>query len=121
MVTNQLIALDGLGDLDTGTAEGDFTWYAVTGSIGFERPEQGYLLRLTVRLRLELGASAIVSVQYDDGPWVRQLYLEGGGIRSATVAVRPKRCDHFRVKIAGIGQATIYSLTKDEETGSEET
>ena len=60
-------------------------------------------------------------VQYDDGPWVRQLYLEGGGIRSATVAVRPKRCDHFRVKIAGIGQATLYSLTKDEETGSEET
>lgn len=121
IATNQLIALDGLGDLDTGTAEGDFTWYAVTGSIGFERPEQGYLLRLTVRLRLELGASAIVCVQYDDGPWVRQLYLEGGGIRSATVAVRPKRCDHFRVKIAGIGQATLYSLTKDEETGSEET
>lgn len=119
--TNQLIALDGLGDLDTGTAEGDFTWYAVTGNIGFSRAEQGYLLRLTVRLRLELGASAIVSAQYDDGPWVRQLYLEGGGIRSATVAVRPKRCDHFRLKIAGIGQATFYSLTKDEETGSEET
>ena len=38
--------------------------------------------------------------------------------RSYTLAVVPRRSDHYRIKITGLGGWRIYSLTREEYIGS---
>lgn len=113
-----LISPGAAAEEDTATGETDFTWELVTGCIGYERPEQEYLKRLSIRMKLELGASAVVHVQYDDGPWQRVATVEGNATKTTDVPVKPRRCDHFRIRISGIGEATIISIAREIEKGS---
>lgn len=111
-----------LAELDEGELEGDFTWEIVSGAIGYQRAEQEYLLRLIPRIKLELGGSALVHVMFDDnGEWQRVACIEGNGTQSMKVPVKPRRCDHFRIKLSGIGEATLYTITREIERGSVET
>ena len=45
--------------------------------------------------------------------------MTGTSLRSFSVPIRPKRCDHMKLKIVGKGDAKIYSITKTIEQGSE--
>ena len=113
-----------LAELDDGELEGDFTWEIVSGAIGYQRAEQEYLLRLIPRIKLErpLGGSALVHVMYDDnGDWQRVAYIRGNGTQSMKVPVKPRRCDHFRIKLSGVGETTLYTITREIERGSVET
>ena len=111
-----------LAELDEGELEGDFNWEIVSGAIGYQRAEQEYLLRLIPRIKLELGGSALVHVMFDDnGDWQRVACIEGNGTQSMKVPVKPRRCDHFRIKLSGIGEATLYTITREIERGSVET
>ena len=111
-----------LAELDEGELEGDLTWEIVSGAIGYQRAEQEYLLRLIPRIKLELGGSALVHVMFDDnGDWQRVACIEGNGTQSMKVPVKPRRCDHFRIKLSGVGEATLYAITREIERGSVET
>ena len=58
--------------------------------------------------------------QYDScGEWELLSSMTGTNLRSFSVPVKPKRCDHFRFKIVGTGDAKIYSITKTIEQGSD--
>lgn len=112
----------GMADSDEGELEEDFVWQMVSGWIGYSRAEQEQLLRVILRLKLEPGASAMLHVQYDEnGRWIRAACLEAGGLRSVKVPVRPRRCDNFRIKLSGIGGATLYSICREILVGSDET
>ncbi len=115
----QLMTPGAVADMDDAYPEEDFVWEMVSGPIGYQRAEQEYLLRLIPRLKLELGASARIHVMYDDnGDWQRVACIEGNGTQSIKVPIKPRRCDHFRIKLSGIGQATLYTITREIEKGS---
>ena len=40
-------------------------------------------------------------------------------LKSFSVPIRPRRCDHFRIRIVGKGPGKIYSITKTLEIGSD--
>ena len=115
----RLMTPGALAELDTGELEEDFTWEIISGAIGYQRAEQEYLLRLIPRIKLEPGGSAVMHVMYDDnGDWQRVGCIENYSTHSVTIPVKTRRCDHFRIKLSGIGGATLYTIVREIEKGS---
>ncbi len=114
----RILAMDG----GAGDAEGDFTWYLESGNIGYYTPFYKHLARLNIKLSLDMGATATVSIQYDsDGNWYHIANLNSAGrVKGVSVPVSPQRCDHFALKIEGKGACKILSVTKYVEGGSDD-
>jgi hypothetical protein len=71
-------------------------------------------------MMLELGSVVRFFVKYDfSDRWECVFSLVGTNLRSFSIPIRPKRCDHMRLRIEGEGVAKIYSITKTIEQGSE--
>ena len=106
-----------------GTGETDTTpisWMAESGVIGFTSPDKKYISRLSIRLSIDIGAKVGISIQYDSsGVWEKVCSMTGHNLRTFTLPIRPKRCDHFKLLIEGVGNVKIYSLTKTTEEGSD--
>lgn len=95
-------------------------WMVETGLLGMSLPDMKYISRLLIRMSLEVGANVDVSVQYDSiGDWEPVCQMTVTSLRSFAVPVRPRRCDHFRIRIEGEGVGRIYSITKTIEQGSD--
>ena len=95
-------------------------WYAESGLIGLENPDKKYLVKLAVCLRLDPGASARVSVQYDSSQVWKQVWATvSDSLKTVTVPVLPIRCDHMRIRIEGVGACRIYSITKTFEAAED--
>ena len=104
-----------------GTKEGRVAWSAETGDLGLYTPEHKYLERLELRLELAEGATAEVYVCYDGGSiWEKVSGLTGDGRTGGYVMqVRPRRCGHLRLKLAGSGRCRLYSASAVYEKGSD--
>ena len=103
-----------------GTEESSVKWMAETGVLGTAMPDKKYISRLLVRMSLAVGTRVAFSIQYDSmGEWEELFTMVGSSLRTFTVPIRPRRCDHFRLRIEGIGDAKIFSLTKTIEQGSD--
>ena len=114
--TKQLLALHG----SQGTPETAVKWAAETGLIGYTTVEQKYVSRFNLRMLLPRGSRADMYIQYDsDGVWHHCGHMEGVGTKSFLLPVRPRRCDHFRLRIEGEGDVRVYSFAKILETGSD--
>lgn len=95
-------------------------WMLETGIFGGSLPEKKYLLKLGIRLTLEPGSHLKIMAQYDSlGPWVDLTHLTGTDLRSFTIPVKPRRCDHLRLRIEGMGPGRILSITKTYAKGSD--
>ena len=107
--------------LGSGTEDADeVEWMVETGEIGISSPDMKYISRLTVRLMLEADACCAFFAQYDfNDEWEYMFTLTGSNLKSFTIPIRPKRCDHMKLRIEGVGAAKIYSFTKTIEQGSE--
>ena len=105
----------------TGVTETEpIEWQAVTGVIGTESPDKKYISRVDVRMSLQVGTRVVFSVEYDSsGEWEHLFTMAGTSLRSFAVPIRPKRCDHLRLRIEGYGDAKIYSICKTVEQGSD--
>ena len=113
---NQIKTVRGTGTLDTSP----ISWEAVTGLIGTDSPDKKYISRLDVRLSLGLGTKVTFYAEYDSGGvWEHLFTMEGTTLRTFAIPIRPKRCDHMRLKVVGIGEAKIYSICKTVEQGSD--
>ena len=100
--------------------ESDVPWMVETGLIGMSMPDMKYISKLLVRMSLEEGASVKVMIQYDSiGNWETVCEMTATSLRSFSVPIRPRRCDHFRLHIEGLGDGRIYSITKTIEQGSD--
>lgn len=79
-----------------------------------------YVGRLMLRMALDPGATMQAYVEYDSsGVWEQLWSMTGKTLQTFTFPVRPKRCDHFRLRLVGQGGAKLYSLTKTLEKGSD--
>ena len=100
--------------------EGAVTWMCETGNIGMESPDRKYITRLTVKLSAELGSKVRVSILYDSvGTWKQIFATEMAGVRPVTVPILPMPCDHFKLRIEGMGPCRIYNITKTMREGAE--
>lgn len=112
----QIKSVKGTGVLDTAPVK----WEAVTGIIGTSYPDKKYISRIDVRLSLEIDARVYFFVQYDSsGEWEHLFSMTGTTLRSFAIPIRPRRCDHMRLRIVGEGDAKIYSICKTIEQGSD--
>ena len=69
---------------------------------------------------MEEGAQLDVYLMYDSsGEWVRQGRIKMKGTRTVTLPVRPRRCDHMRMKLKGRGEVRLYSIAKILTIGSD--
>ena len=107
--------------LGSGTKElGDVSWYAESGVIGTSMPDKKYISSIIIRMSLAIGSVVKFYAQYDSyGEWQTLASVTGTHLRSFSLPIRPQRCDHFRLRIEGIGDAKIYSITKTIEQGSD--
>ena len=95
-------------------------WMAETGIIGMDFADKKYISRLDVRMSLSFGATVYFYVEYDSEEGWEHLYtMAGTTLKSFAVPIRPKRCDHLRLRIVGEGDAKIYSICKTIEQGSD--
>ena len=102
------------------TDEKAVKWMAESGVIGTSSPDKKYVSRITVRMSLDIGARVSFFAQYDSaGEWEHLCTMSGTSLRSFSVPIRPKRCDHFRLRIDGEGDGKIYSISKTIEEGSD--
>ena len=111
-----IITMLGSGD----DYEGDLEWMVQTGEIGISSPDMKYISRLTVRMAMDIGSEVRFYAQYDfSDAWEQLFTLRSDNLRSFSIPIRPKRCDHMKIRIEGMGMAKIYSITKTIEQGSE--
>ena len=95
-------------------------WMVQTGEIGLSSPDMKYVSRITLRMSMDLDAEVGIYTQYDfSDEWECQCVLRGTNLRSFSIPIRPKRCDHLKLRIEGVGAAKIYSIIKTIEQGSE--
>ena len=112
----QIKTVRGTGTLDTALVK----WEAITGVFGTDSPDKKYISRIDVRLLLSVGASVTFYAEYDSsGEWEYLYSKTGTTLCSFAIPMRPKRCDHMRLKITGSGDAKIYSICKTIEQGSD--
>lgn len=97
----------------------EIRWEAVTGYIGTDTPDKKYISSLDVRMMLDVGAKVSFYAEYDScGNFEHLFNMTGVSLKSFPVAIKPKRCDHLRLKIEGEGDAKIFSICKTVEWGS---
>ena len=115
--TNKICTIFGSGEeRDTSPME----WMAETGVIGCSAIDKKYISRMSIRLSMEVGTRVYIYVEYDStGTWESICTLTGANLRTFTVPIRPRRCDHLRLKIVGRGNAKIYSISKTLEQGGD--
>ena len=112
----KIITMLGSGTPDTDPVE----WMAETGEIGIASPDMKYISRLTIRMAMDIGAEVRIYAQYDfNDEWEQLCVLKGYNLRSFSIPIRPKRCDHMKLLFEGEGMCKIYSITKTIEQGSE--
>ncbi len=116
-ITNgKIITMLGSGTTDTDPVE----WMVETGEIGISSPDMKYISSLTIRMSMDIGAEVGIFAQYDfSDAWEMVCVLRSDNLRSFSIPIRPKRCDHMRLRIEGVGAVKIYSITKTIEQGSD--
>ena len=114
--SKNIITMLGSGTQDSGDVE----WMVETGEIGISSPDMKYISRLTVRMSMNFGSEVRIFAQHDfSDEWELLFNMRSVNLRSFSVPIRPKRCDHMRLRIEGEGAVKIYSITKTIEQGSE--
>lgn len=76
--------------------------------------------KIQVRMELEEDASVTIEMQFDsDGVWREVKTLTTAVKRSYYLPIIPRRSDHFRIRFIGTGQWRLYSLVRENYSGSE--
>lgn len=113
---DSVIAINGT----EGTPEEKIKWYAETGVLHYEYTDHKYVSRYNLRLKMEKDARLQLFIEYDSsGVWTFSGEVRVHRIDSFTIPVRPRRCDHLRLKIVGEGDVRIFSIARVLESGSD--
>jgi len=94
-------------------------WRAETGPMGLGETGQKRVIRLTLRVTLTMGSRMTVYILYDDETVpVHAATVTGASMRSFTLPILPRRCDHFRLRLEGEGQFLLHSIAQVTQEGS---
>lgn len=116
----------GSGTVDTSPVE----WMAETGIITSPNNTGAYpdlianrkfVSRMQIRMALVLGAVVNAYIQYDScDSWEHLWTMTGTSLKTFSIPIRPRRCDHFKLRLVGTGECKIFSISKSIEQGSDE-
>ncbi len=101
------------------------TWSAETGIQHYEQPDKKYVLRYDIRLFMEKESRVQMFIEYDSsGKWEFAGNVSAGDVMrdstgSCLVPVRPRRCDHLRLRLDGVGDVKILSIARVLIKGSD--
>ena len=96
------------------------SWLAETGPLGLHTPDAKRITGLTLRLWMDRGSKLKVFVRYDfDRDWECVAALAAQNFGSRRIPIHPKRCDHMYLRLEGLGDFRLYSITKTLQEGSE--
>lgn len=113
---NSIYALRG----SCGEKESHVDWMAESGILYYQYPDRKYLSRYNFRLQMEEGAQMDIYIQYDSsGIWERKGRIKFRGTGTVTVPIRPRRCDHMRIRLEGKGEFRLFSVAKILSIGSD--
>ena len=120
---NKIIAINGT----EGVKEAAPEWYAETGIMYYEQQLQGvgvrevkYVSRYNIRLNMERTARAQIYIEYDSsGIWTFAGDIKVQETGTITIPVRPRRCDHLRLRLEGRGDVRIFSIIRVLTRGSD--
>ena len=103
-----------------GALEEEVAWFARTGRMDYGAPDQKTVSRYDVRAALPEGGSLRLEIEYDSsGVWEDEGEIVTAGTGSFVFPVRPRRCDHLRLRLSGRGEARICSVARILEVGSD--
>ena len=91
-------------------------WELETGNLGLDTPDQKYISR--VQMRIDFVGSLNVDISYDDSEYLPVHVSQSDHMKSITVPIKVRRCDHFKLKLSGEGQMRLYSLGYETDEGS---
>lgn len=119
--TKQIMSVEAPFNASDGEIESKpIKWSAETGIIGTDYPDKKYISRLIVRILLEFKTKVSFFADYDSiGVWEPIFTMNGTTLKTFYIPIRPKRCDHLRLRIEGEGEAKIFSICKTIEQGSD--
>ena len=113
---NRILALNGT----EGELEPPLEWFLDTGLMYTAYPDQKYVSRYDLRLKMEQGAKVQLYIEYDSsGLWEFQGEIRLNTTGSRPIPVRPKRCDHLRLRIVGKGEVSLFSIARQVDGGSD--
>lgn len=113
---NRLIALTG----STGEKEPFVSWEAESGMLNYRNAEKKYVSRFNLRVQMEEGAELEIWLRYDEEKdWQLKGRLSSTRNRTVCVPVRPRRCDHLRIKLKGKGEFRLFSIGRNLSYGSD--
>ena len=116
LVDNKIYALNGT----EGTLEKRVEWEAETGILHYEYPGKKYLSKYNIRAALDFSARLTMFIEYDSsGVWEHAGTVMLTHNRAVTFPVKPRRCDHLRLKIHAEGSGKVFSISRILEKGSE--
>lgn len=115
--TKKLVSVFG----SAGTKESTVEWAAETGVMGYEYANRKYISRMNIRVKMGANATIKVFIKYDSkDDWIDMGQRAGSNMTDTfLLPIRPKRCDHFSLKLTGQGDAAIYSIDKILEIGGD--
>lgn len=105
-----------------GEREAAVEWSAVSSIMYYEYPGNKYISRYDIRLSMAKGARLEVYIEYDStGLWQYGGCITAArdGTSSYTFPIRPRRCDHMRLKLQGKGEIRLFSIARILEIGSD--
>ena len=93
--------------------EDSVTWYVESGLMGMEYADFKYINRIDIRMQLQPEGVVSVLIEYDSsGEWEHAGTVKGLSLKTFTIPIKPRRCDHFRMRIEGQGKVKIFSISK---------
>jgi hypothetical protein len=100
--------------------EAPFAWSTTSWIVGLDDYRNKRLSRVNLRGSLEPEASCVLELEYDsEGVWRYGGRIERTGLRSFLLPVRPRRCDHLRIRLSGTGGAKVYAFNRTYEKGAD--
>ncbi|MBQ9720598.1 MAG: hypothetical protein IJV64_07880 [Oscillospiraceae bacterium] len=93
------------------TEENSVAWSAEFADFTADSFSGKYPVRLRLRFEGETGAVITAAIRYDSaGDWQEVTELGAGAKRAVYLALPIRRCDHFRLKLAGTGAVRLYAM-----------
>lgn len=103
-------------DIENGHVEDDVEWMIETGEIGLDLADHKYVSKFQIRMEIGTPQEIQIAFRYDGSvDWVIQAALAFHALRTISIPIIPRRCEHMRMRISGTGDFKIFSITKTIE------
>lgn len=119
---NELYFLDADGQIRpicSDQKESKIQWMLESGDLLDGSLDKKRLHSLQFLLDLERGSYIEVYLKYDEEPlWTRLKTFTALTKQTFRISVRPRRCNHYRYKLVGVGPGKLYGFGKTYTVGS---